>query len=42
MGEPKGKVRDIAVALKQVLDMPAIGGSESMSVVTPGGRIQVR
>ena len=41
MGEPKSKVKDIVVAVKPVLDRPAID-SESMSVVTPGGRIQVR
>lgn len=41
MGEPKSKVKEIVAAVKQVLDKPEIE-AEPMSVVTPGGRIQVR
>lgn len=41
MGEPKSKVREVVVAVKQVLNRAA-DDSEPMSVVTPGGRIQVR
>lgn len=41
MGEPKSKRKEVAVAVKQVLDNPA-NDTIAMSVVTPGGRIQVR
>jgi len=41
MGESKGKLKEVAVAAKQVLDNPA-HDNIPMSVLTPGGRIQVR
>jgi hypothetical protein len=41
MGERKSKLNEVAIAVKQALDNPAIG-EEFMSVVTPGGRMQVR
>lgn len=40
MGELKSKVKEIVVAVKQALNQPE--NDEPMSVVTPGGRIQVR
>jgi Transposase DDE domain group 1 len=41
MGESKSKLREVVVAVKQVLDQPD-NGEAPMSVLTPGGRIQVR
>lgn len=41
MGESKNKLKEVVVAVKQVLDK-APNNDAAMSVVTPGGRIQVR
>lgn len=41
MGERKRKLKDVVVAVKQAVDDVANHGAP-MSVVTPGGRIQVR
>lgn len=41
MGEPKSKRKEVVLAVKQVLDNPE-NDNIPMSVVTPGGGIQVR
>jgi Transposase DDE domain group 1 len=41
MGEAKSKLKEVVVAVKQVLENP-VNDDISMSVQTPGGRIQVR
>jgi len=41
MGELKSKLNEVAVAVKQSIANVSRGNEESMSVVTPGGRIQV-
>src|ERR1039457_95195 len=41
MGERNHKLNDVAIAVNQALAIPA-RDDESMSVLTPGGRIQVR
>lgn len=41
MGEPKSKLKEVVVAVKQVVENP-VNDDISMSVQTPGGRIQVR
>lgn len=41
MGERNHKLNEVAIAVNQALASPD-RGDESMSVLTPGGRIQVR
>ena len=41
MGEIKSKLKEAAVVVRQAIDHVVQGNEEPMSVVTPGGRIQV-
>ena len=42
MGERKSKLKEVVVAVKRVLENSPAPDGHTMSVVTPGGRIQVR